>query len=168
MTNIIQEKFKDLHGYQIGDQGTIIGPRKKLKTTASADGYFRFFMAGRGTVLAHRIVGEAWVNGFDPKITINHKNFNKLDNRAENLEWISQSENAKHWNYSARANYLKPPGCYKKGSKHHSAKKIIVNGVEFGSIIECANELGIQMKTISKRLKNKNFINYNYIGVKNV
>ncbi len=47
--------------------------------------------------LFHRIVAFTWIPRENEENNIvNHKNGNKLDNRVENLEWISQSENIKH------------------------------------------------------------------------
>lgn len=44
-----------------------------------------------------RIVAHAFVRGFSPeRNTVNHKNGNVSDCRAENLEWMSQSENNSH------------------------------------------------------------------------
>ena len=41
----------------------------------------------------HRLVALAFVNGYFEGAVVNHKNENKLDNRAENLEWITTREN---------------------------------------------------------------------------
>lgn len=60
-------------------------------------------------VRLNRIVAEVWVkNTKHPEIPlselfVHHKNFNKLDNRAENLEWVTQSENlAYDWDCGRR------------------------------------------------------------------
>jgi uncharacterized HNH endonuclease L247 len=43
----------------------------------------------------HRLVARAWVENDDPlvKVFIDHINSNKLDNRAENLKWVSPQAN---------------------------------------------------------------------------
>jgi len=46
--------------------------------------------------LVHRLVGIAFVSGYREDLTINHINGNKLDNRVENLEWVSLARNTQH------------------------------------------------------------------------
>ena len=72
----------------------ILKPQKRGK-------YFKVDLCGNNIckqVSIHRLVAEVFCTKpiTDKKLVINHKNGYKLDNRANNLEWVAQSENVKH------------------------------------------------------------------------
>ncbi len=52
---------------------------------------------GKNTGLSvHRLVGKAFVSGHAKGMVINHINGIKNDNGAENLEWVTPSQNQRH------------------------------------------------------------------------
>lgn len=55
-------------------------------------------------VLVHRLIAEAFIPNPLNKKTVNHKNFNRKDNRVENLEWMTNSEQSYHAYRSNRRN----------------------------------------------------------------
>ncbi len=51
----------------------------------------------KAVVRVHQLVCEAFHGKMPPdRRTVNHRNGIKMDNRAENLEWVSQGENNAH------------------------------------------------------------------------
>lgn len=44
----------------------------------------------------HRLVAMTYIGQIDPPLQVNHKNGHKADNRLENLEIVTPSQNTKH------------------------------------------------------------------------
>lgn len=73
--------------------------KSKLSGTVLQDGYVQIEVSQRGTSIkcyAHRLVAEAFLENPDNKPEVNHKNRDKADNSAANLEWVTRSENMIH------------------------------------------------------------------------
>ena len=48
----------------------------------------------------HRLVAQAFIPNPDNKSEVNHKDFNKINNFVDNLEWTSGEENRSHYQES--------------------------------------------------------------------
>jgi len=99
------ENVKDVEGYEgyyaITSLGRIWSHRRKkyIKTHIDAQGYMRVTFTvknKRASFKLHRLVGFSFVDNPLYKPQINHKNGNKTDCRACNLEWVTARENLQH------------------------------------------------------------------------
>lgn len=107
-----QEEWKDVVGYEgryrISSFGRIFKIWKKggglMKGHSGSFGYIRVHLTGgvrgRPTKLVHRLVAEAFLEKRDGASYVNHKDFNPVNNRSDNLEWVTPGENVR---YSAKA-----------------------------------------------------------------
>ena len=83
--------------YEISIGGNI--RRKKslkiLSQSLSTKGYYQVNIADKSRRV-HRLLAETFISNPDSLETVNHINGDILDNRIENLEWMSRSDNVKH------------------------------------------------------------------------
>lgn len=105
------ERWKDIAGYEDVYQASSLGRMKRmsgrtntyrgriLKPTEDARGYLHVTLWKDGVnrnAWVHRLVAESFLPRSPGKNEVNHKNGNKSDNRVENLEWCTRSENNRH------------------------------------------------------------------------
>ena len=85
--------------YRIERDGQIYSLRKKKYLTPKKnwDGYLRIQLWEKGTckfIGIHRLVAEEYIPNPENKPVVNHINEDRTDNRVENLEWCSYSQNS--------------------------------------------------------------------------
>lgn len=98
--------FKDFYGYAVSTSGDIYTCRNwgdnnylnewvKMSDTIKSTGY-REVVIKRKTIRVHKIVAKLFIANPYNKPYINHINGIKTDNRVDNLEWCTASENTIH------------------------------------------------------------------------
>lgn len=106
------KEYKKIQGYKIYRDGTIVNKENEIiKCFSRKDGYVRVNLVttdGRKCFLLHRILAHCFLKlKMDSKLTVNHINGIKNDNRLCNLEVVSQSQNNIHSRqYGFRENKL--------------------------------------------------------------
>lgn len=105
----MKEIWKPINGYeefyQISNLGNVKSkPRQRtkggiLKTRPTLEGYLQVTLYKNSkpfTVTIHRIVAQNFIPNLNNLRCINHKDCNKKNNKVDNLEWCSYSQNSIH------------------------------------------------------------------------
>ena len=146
--------IKGFPEYFVSKNGQVMGKKKVLKQTPDQYGYCSVSLYNNGLMKrkrVHRLVAEAFIPNTYEKTQINHKDGIKTNNSANNLEWVTPSENQFH-----RCHELgKMPTNLALARARHiekSSKPVICveNGVRYKSIAEAARDNGIWGQNIHK------------------
>jgi len=192
--NIVFRPYPYDERYLVSECGKIYSTIRKrcLKPTVSDLGYERLEILNPRTQkpfsAVHRVVAYTWIgNPPEDKQEINHKDGNKLNNHASNLEWCSRVENIRHgfdsglfdkkreaisennrklWAEGKKRKAVEMGGEKRKEflrGKHEQAKKVIFTptGQIFGCIIDAYEHCGVSRSTMDKILKGKH-VNCHY------
>lgn len=156
-----QEIWKDIEDYechyQISNLGRFkslkCGKERILKPHLNTTNYYQVALLLKGHIkvmLISRLVAIAFIPNPENKRTVNHKNGIRTDNRVENLEWNTYSENHLH------AYRVLGRTCYSKTSDFKKIRKPVSKYSKDGELIEsfvsqvdAAIKTGIKHQNIS-------------------
>lgn len=80
--------------YKDGRKGKL--KEMMLRGSVGKHGYLVVSFDSTTKALAHRVVAEAFLGSQEFRVTVNHKDGNKLNNNLNNLEWATYGENNQH------------------------------------------------------------------------
>ncbi len=168
------EIWKDVVGYEtiyeVSNMGNV---RRKegskyyrgllLKLSPAKDGYCLVKLCNGKTqvsYLAHRLVAIAFLENPESKREVNHKNGIKMDNRIDNLEWATPTENQMHAIKNGLKTFKTISGDKQYNSKlsQESVEYIKSNFVKGKTPLKYfAEKFGVHVTTICKITANKNW-----------
>lgn len=144
-------KIKEFENYQVSNDGRIRNKNtKKVLKPWIRNGYYSITLRKDSksfTKNIHKIVGITWLKKTLNSNFINHIDGNKLNNKLENLEFVTPKQNTKH----AIDNNLTKPNV--KKVKQYTKDGIFLK--EFASIKEAEGKTGVSNKHIGSVCRGK-------------
>ena len=147
------ENWKPIKGYEslyeISDQGRIRRTDGRVLKPHLRSNYTFIALHDSGKTKSfdvHRLVAQEFCEGrtFE-RCEVNHKNLNKLDNRAVNLEWVTHKENVQH--------AIQNGACeHNIGVRNRRATRCKELGIDFDSSYSAAEYLNKEYFGFSKSI----------------
>lgn len=168
----MEEIWKDIKGYEglyqvsnLGNVKSLNYNHKNIVKNLKPTLYFKRYKAvslfnnkKKKVFLVHRLVALTFIPNYENKPFVNHIDGNKFNNKLENLEWVTNSENQKHA-HKIGLNFS--PSKNKFGADNYLSKPVIKYNLKgekikiFGGIREAERYTGIKRSCIINCCKGK-------------
>ena len=137
---------------KVSNKGNVVSCKRgachPLTVGHNHKGYPRVGADHRGSYPVHRLVAETWIENPNHYSDVNHINGDKDDNRVENLEWVTHSQNIRH--------------AYRTGLMKSTPVRIVETGEVFETLSDCAKRIGGDPSHIAKCLAGKRSTHHGY------
>mgnify|MGYP001562053056 CR=1 FL=1 len=169
------------HLYAVSRCGKVLRKLTPFIPTLRYDGYLSL---GRERLM-HRVIAICWIENPKLRKLVHHKDGNKANNHADNLEWVTQKEHMSECHAGLNGHYVRTPEIRAKISKGHLGKKNTeevaakkreilsavcpkspckFQGVSYPSVSAGARAAGIPTATFRVRCLSKNFPEYELLS----
>jgi hypothetical protein len=130
-----------------------------LKPSLNADGYVIFRLQRDGVRESegiHRLVAIAFLPNPDNLPEVNHKDSVRSNNHADNLEWVTSQQNARHaFDSGNRSNAReRHPRAVLNEDLVRNIRTMYAEGAR---VVDIARALGLQYWTVSRVVHNRNW-----------
>lgn len=140
--------------YAVSNTGEISNKNtgRILKAWCDSSGYRKVALCQGGfckQAFVHRLVADAFVSRNGERLEVNHKDGDKNNNNADNLEWCTRSENLAH---SYRV-------LHRKWNAGRPRVKVLCveTGEVFDSIVEAARAKGVDSRNLHAVISPKSY-----------
>ena len=137
---------------KVSNKGNVVSYKRgagyPLKVSHDHKGYQHVCACYGSSQLVHRMVAETWIPNPNNYTQVKHINGNKDDNRVENLEWVTPSQNIRH--------------AMRIGLMKGGPIRIVETGEVFETQHECARRIGGSQSCISACLAGKRSTHLGY------
>lgn len=153
----MKEMWKPVPGYEgrylVSNLGAVVSATtgKPMSLSVNPRGYFKVTLHnGRKlrTFTVHRLVAICFVENQNQYREVNHIDENKLNNRADNLEWCTRKYNVSYGSRISKQQVKVSKPVIQYGKTNEPLAK-------FGSISKAARKFGLSVSSISACCKGK-------------